>query len=793
MPGVEKIQTDRRGVQRFGAAFQPYLYSLLGLAAVTGAVAVTKHTLSWPIHLPLTVLLGFAFVVLFLWSAWQGYGPGVMVCVLGSLIRPRMIVTDRVSLSRPDAVRLGLTIAISLLISYIGESHRRRESELRQQTEDLERRVRERTDQLLVSALEKHVAEDRLRFVLDSADVGYWDYDVARSITARSPQHDRIFGYREPLDHWDYKVFLRHVHAEDREKVDRELRATMEHGKRSLEFRIVWPDGSIHWLWALAQMHPGQSGEPAHISGVIVDITARRQTADELREQAQLLDMAHDAIITLDLGGRVQFWSRGAERMYGYSGEEAKGAVIHDLLKTKFPEPLEIILKKTAEFGHWEGEMAQCAKDGTEIVAASRWALRVGAQGQQLGWLEINTDTTERHRMEEQLRHTQKLESLGVLAGGVAHDFNNLLTGILGNASLALDRTPQQHPNRILLEEVMLGAERAADLTRQLLAYAGKGRFVMRTIDLSGLVKEISGLIQSSIPKAVQLRLQLGEPAPGILADPGQMQQIVMNLVINGAEAIGPEGGTVLVRTFAQAVDEAYIASLSSAGELLKPGSHVMLEVSDNGCGMNEQTLQKIFDPFFTTKFAGRGLGLSAVLGIVRAHKGALNVYSQPGRGTTFKLLFPVFGEAPALEITPAAEASKLAGCGTVLIVDDEEMVRHTARHTLERYGYRTLVAENGQQAVETYQRERNVSLVLLDLTMPIMGGEEALRQLKTIDPGVRVLLSSGYNETEALERFAGEGLAGFIQKPYTATGLAESVKHVMGRPRSHGAALPLP
>jgi PAS domain S-box-containing protein len=780
MSGDEKIQTDHQGLQRFGAALQPYIYSLLGLAAVTGAIAVTTRMLGWPIHLPLTVLLGFAFVVVFLWSAWQGYGPGVLVCVVGSLVRPHMIVTDRVSLSRPDAVRLGLMIAISLLVSYIGESHRRRESELRQQAEDLERRVRERTDQLLVSALEKHVAEDRLRFVLDSADVGYWDYDVARSVTARSPQHDRIFGYRKPLDHWDYKVFLRHVHAEDREKVDRQLRATMEHGKRSLEFRIVWPDGSIRWLWALAQMHPGQSGEPAHISGVIVDITARRRTADELREQAQLLDMAHDAIITLDLGGRIQFWSRGAERMYGYSGAEAKGAVIHDLLKTKFPEPLDIILKKTAEFGHWEGELAQCAKDGTEIVAASRWALRVGAQGQQLGLLEINTDTTERRRMEEQLRHTQKLESLGVLAGGVAHDFNNLLTGILGNASLALDRTPQQHPNRMLLEEVMLGAERAADLTRQLLAYAGKGRFVMRNIDLSGLVKEISGLIQSSIPKAVQLRLQLGEPGPGILADPGQMQQIVMNLVINGAEAIGPEGGTVVVRTCAQAVDEAYIASLSSAGELLKPGPHVMLEVSDNGCGMDEQTLRKVFDPFFTTKFAGRGLGLSAVLGIVRAHKGALKVYSQPGRGTTFKLLFPVFGDMPPLENTPPAEAGELAGCGTVLIVDDEELVRHTARHTLERYGYRTLVAENGQEAVETFQRERNVSLVLLDLTMPIMGGEETLRQLKTINPGVRVLLSSGYNETEAVERFAGEGLAGFIQKPYTAAGLAECVKQVM-------------
>ena len=218
----------------------------------------------------------------------------------------------------------------------------------------------------------------------------------------------------------------------------------------------------------------------------------------------------------------------------------------------------------------------------------------------------------------------QKLESLGVLAGGVAHDFNNLLTGILGNSSLALDNVGPNNPNRSLLEEVMRAAERAADLTRQLLAYAGKGRFVMRTLDLSDLVREIGGLVQTSLPKQAQLRLQLSGDLPGIDADPGQLQQIVMNLVINGAEAIGPEGGSVLVRTSVQEVDAHYISTMSSAGELLKPGRYITLEVHDTGSGMDDATLAKIFDPFFTTKFAGRGLGLSAVLGhCARASRGA--------------------------------------------------------------------------------------------------------------------------------------------------------------------------
>jgi light-regulated signal transduction histidine kinase (bacteriophytochrome) len=270
-----------------------------------------------------------------------------------------------------------------------------------------------------------------------------------------------------------------------------------------------------------------------------------------------------------------------------------------------------------------------------------------------------------------------------VLAGGVAHDFNNLLTGILGNASLAIESTPPNHQNRLRPEEVMRAAEHAADLTRQLLAYAGKGRFVLRILDLSGLVREISSLIQSSIPKHVQLSLHLAETLPRVEADPGQMQQIVMNLVINGAEAIGPEGGSVLVRTSAQSVDEHYAATMSSSGPgRLPPGSYVCLEVHDTGCGMSPETLARIFDPFFTTKFAGRGLGLSAVLGL------------QPPRPR-----HGVHGVVPRLckpyRFTRCSVGSG-PGEGTILIVDDEEIVRQAARHTLDRYGYQTLTAADG-------------------------------------------------------------------------------------------------
>ena len=277
----------------------------------------------------------------------------------------------------------------------------------------------------------------------------------------------------------------------------------------------------------------------------------------------------------------------------------------------------------------------------------------------------------------------------------------------------------------------------------------------------------------------MHLRLQLAGDLRGVEADPGQLQQIVMNLVINGAEAIPPEGGGVLVRTSLQTVDENYIGTMSAAGELLRAGQYVSLEVHDTGSGMSEETISKIFDPFFSTKFAGRGLGLSAVLGIVRAHKGALKVYSTPGSGTTFKVLFPV--SAHPVSARPTQIAGALGGSGTVLIADDEATVREAARNALERYGYSAVTVEDGAKAVEQYRKQGNaIKLVLLDLTMPVMNGEQALREMQQINPKVRVLLSSGYNEVEAIQRFAGKGLAGFIQKPYTAAALAEKVKEVL-------------
>jgi signal transduction histidine kinase/ActR/RegA family two-component response regulator len=404
-----------------------------------------------------------------------------------------------------------------------------------------------------------------------------------------------------------------------------------------------------------------------------------------------------------------------------------------------------------------------------------------------VGASHVARDITERKRLDEQLRRTQKLESLGVLAGGVAHDFNNLLTGILGNTSLALESLSTDNPVRGVLRDVLHASERASHLTRQLLAYAGKGHFVVEPINLSGLTREISSLIQTSIPKHVQLRLELRDDVPSAEADSSQLQQLIMNLVINGAEAIPhEENGTVLVTTGIQVVDEHYLVSTLGGSSELAAGTYVSLEVHDTGCGMDDLTLARIFDPFFTTKFTGRGLGLAAVQGIVRGHKGTMKVYSKPGKGTTFKVLIPA--AQAELGKRPQPPAHLLAKDEVVLVIDDEEIIRRTAKSMLERYGYTVVVAENGKEGVDLFHvLGEKVSVVLLDMTMPVLNGEETFRMLKVIRPEVRVILSSGYNEVEAVRRFTGKGLAGFIQKPYSSTALAEKVRAALKDGRDGG------
>jgi PAS domain S-box-containing protein len=572
----------------------------------------------------------------------------------------------------------------------------------------------------------------------------------------------------------------------DRTDEENDIRSRIVRGERLDHFESVRRTKRGENIHVSLTISPilDRDGRITGISHVARDISERKRLDERLERMAAIVESSEDAIISKSLDGTILTWNAGAEQVYGYTASEAIGRSMTLLLPEDRAEEETDILNRIGRGERVEHfETVRRTKKGERIYVSLTISPIRDRDGKIVGGSHVARNITERKRLDEQLRHTQKLESLGVLAGGVAHDFNNLLTGIMGNTSLALETLSTSNPARPLLHDALKASERASHLTRQLLAYAGKGHFVIEPIDISGLVREISALIQTSIPKNVHLRLDLAEGLSFIQADASQIQQLVMNLVINGAEAIGPDkSGSVSVTTSVQEVDEAYLQTALGDPTDGALGSYVSLEVQDTGIGMDRETLNRIFDPFFTTKFTGRGLGLAAAQGIVRSHKGIMRVYSQPGRGTTFKVLFPASGETVAAR--PPAATPVVARSELVLVIDDEDVIRRTAKSMLERYGYTVVLAEDGKEGVELFKvLAEKVAVVLLDMTMPVMNGEETFRRLKAVKPDIRVILSSGYNEVEAIHRFAGKGLNGFLQKPYSAAALIQKIASVMAQP----------
>jgi PAS domain S-box-containing protein len=440
---------------------------------------------------------------------------------------------------------------------------------------------------------------------------------------------------------------------------------------------------------------------------------------------------------------------------------------------------------------------AEGMTDAGNITVHIRAFPVMNEDGQVEGFIEVVEDITdqkrvkeEKEKMEKQLQNVQKLESLGVLAGGIAHDFNNLLMAILGNAELALMQLSQVAPGRENIEDIVKVSTRAADLCKQMLAYSGKGKFVVEPLDLAEVVREITHMMEISISKKSLLKLNLAENLPAVMADATQMRQVIMNMVINASEAIGDVSGVISISAGAMECDRSYLRE-SYLDEELEEGLYCYLEVSDTGSGMDEETLARIFDPFYTSKFTGRGLGLAAVLGIVRGHRGAIKVSSEMGKGTNFKILFPACDSVAAQRQRIEEELHPLwQGSGTILLVDDEETVRSVGKRMLEMLGFEVLVAEDGQQAVKIFrEKSASIACLLLDLTMPHLDGEQTFREIRRIQKDVRIIMCSGYNEQDISQRFIGKKLTGFIQKPYQLASLSEVLQRAFaegGTPAPH-------
>jgi PAS domain S-box-containing protein len=525
------------------------------------------------------------------------------------------------------------------------------------------------------------------------------------------------------------------------------------------------------------------------------DITERKRAADALMESEERFRSLMENIPTIAVqgyafDGTVLFWNRTSEGLYGYSAAEALGANLLDLIiPPEMREGVTDAIRQMKESGEPipAGELLLKRKDGSLVPVFSSHAV-IHFMNRQPELFCLDIDLTERklaeeekRKLEEQVRQAQKMESLGVLAGGIAHDFNNILMAVLGHAELALDEISPMSPARRSLTEIATAARRAADLCRQMLAYAGKASIAPERVGLRDLVEEMAHLLKTGISKKAILNLNLERGLPPIEGDPSQIRQIVMNLLINASEAIGDRSGVITVGVGATRCDEEYLRK-TELREALTPGLYVHLEVTDTGCGMNAETRSRIFEPFFSTKFTGRGLGLAAVLGIVRAHKGALKVYSEPGKGTTFKILFPALEDA--VKGARPDEVSPLAdwrGQGTILLVDDEESLLALGARMLEHLGFTVLTAADGLQAVELYrERSKEIDLVLMDLTMPHMDGAEAFGELRRLNPDARVVLASGYSHEDVVSRFAGKHLDGVLQKPYTLSKLREALAGVL-------------
>ena len=524
------------------------------------------------------------------------------------------------------------------------------------------------------------------------------------------------------------------------------------------------------------------------------ELLATRQTLEAERQRYRdLFEFAPDGYLVTDADGTIQEANEAAASLLGVRQDFLVGKPVVVFVageaRRAFGAYLTRLHDGTPERGaEWQTTVQPRGgpsfpvtlttgriRDRKGRLVGLRWLLRDSSE-------RVRTEVA-RRQWEARLQHTQRLESLGLLAGGIAHDFNNLLTGVLGSAELALFHLPQDAPARPEVAQIVTAAHRAADLTGQMLAYSGRGTFRVQPILLSDLIREMDPLLRASVPKTCALDFHLGESLPAIEADATQLRQVLMNLIINAGEAIGDAAGVITVRVAVRECDRAYLAG-GVLDQELSEGPYVSFEVTDTGCGMSAETQERMFEPFFTTKFTGRGLGLAAVLEIIRDHHGTILVTSEPGRGTRIEALFPPTTRPVIAPQVSAPVPPAWRGEGTILVVDDEAHIRGVATQVLEHTGFTVVTAADGQEAVAVFREHaQTVRAVLLDLTMPHMDGAATARELRQIRPDVRVVLSSGYTEEDATRRFSDRDLVGFLQKPYTLEDLVSTIRTALESP----------
>ncbi len=633
----------------------------------------------------------------------------------------------------------------------------------------------------------KRAEEERQRdarlmeLLLESAGEGIYGIDTEGRCTFINRAGARMLGYeREELLGRNMHD-LAHHHREDGSIYPVEecpiFRAFRRGEHCAVDTDVFWrSDGSL--------IHVEYNASPIVENGLttgavvtVSDITKRRRAEEQIAEQAALLDKARDAIVVRDIDGKILFWNKGAEFVYGWTRGEAIGRNSAELCYSD-PKKFDEINALTIRRGEWQGEVQNHTKNGREITVEARWNLIRDNEGRPKSVLAINTDITERKKIEAQFMRAQRMESIGTLAGGVAHDLNNILAPIMMAIQLLKDMSDDPETTK-LLETLDVSARRGADIVRQVLSFARGLEGQRIEIQPQHVLKDLGTIIKDTFPKNIRFHFSVADDVWSIVGDPTQVHQVLLNLCVNARDAM-PNGGDLTISVENCVLDEQY-AAMNVQG---RPGQYVNISVTDSGTGMPPEVLDKIFEPFFTTKpiDKGTGLGLSTAMAIVKSHDGLINAYSELGKGTTFKIYLPAMHLSAEARKEHSQETSLPRGNGeTVLVIDDEASILTITSQTLQAFGYGVLTAADGAEALAIYaQRKDEIAVVLTDMMMPILDGLGTIRALLRINPQIKIVAASGLNAKSGVAEATGGSVKHVLTKPYTAGTLLKTVRAVL-------------
>jgi PAS domain S-box-containing protein len=649
----------------------------------------------------------------------------------------------------------------------------------------IQRALSDRRDELSRSATEKELRDLQERFLrlAEQSDEIFWFVSPEPfQILFVSPAFERVWGFPPRTLYTDPYAGLRLVHQEDRARVSASLTACLEgrHGRFDEEYRVVRPDGSVRWVLDSGTPIRDSRGRIFQISRIAKDVTQRKVAEEHIRAQAELLDKASDAIVLCDLQRRIVYWNDGAERMIGWARTEAQGRPKLEIFGAEAIAAIDAA-RAAAGGGEWQAEFPVRHRDGRPLVLAARGTVIRDGNGKPKSHLIIASDVTARVEMQKQFLRAQRLESIGILAGGIAHDLNNVLAPVLMAVDL-IPRYTDEPEVRRLMAVLETSCRHGANLIRQVLAFARGAEGVRSELQVQFVIREVLSLLVETLPRSITVESDLADGLPPIQGDPTQLSQVLMNLCVNARDAMA-SGGRLVIRALHATVTESQIRGEPRA----KPGPHVLILVEDSGMGIPPDILDRIFDPFFTTKGPGKGtgLGLSTALGIVHDHGGFMQVRSEMGRGTTFSVYLPAVTASASRGTDPTAPPTLPGGNGElILVIDDEEPVREVAAGLLQANGYRTVVASDGVEGLAIYARtHRGIAAVVTDLMMPSLQGAQLVAELRTVNPDVRVVAMSGLSaQNSGIIEVAGK--LTFLPKPMNATELLAAVQRVLAVPK---------